>query len=104
VREARAGLPQLDDAPGLELATKVEQEPRDLGPPVELGLDSRKRAAAIPERTGFAEAALRVALGDQLDRAEMVVLAIRLHAARLAAALRGSIRAAADPAAESYGG
>jgi len=104
VREPRAGLLELDDAPGLELLAQVEQEPGDLRSSVELGLDSRERAAAFPERTACAGATLGVTLGDQLDRAELVVLAIRLHARRVAGALRGSIGATADPAAESYGG
>ncbi len=101
--EAGACVVELDNPSGLELAAEVEEELRDLGPPVELGLDPRERAATIPESTVLAGAAIRVALGDEFDRAELAVLEPSLHGLTVPEPSPAPIGVRADPAAGTYG-
>jgi hypothetical protein len=85
-----------------EMTAQVEQELRDVGSAVELVLDPRERAAPIPERTLLAGAALSVALGDQLDRAELPMLDLRFHVLTMPVRRRRAIGNDADLAAGSY--
>ena len=103
VREARVRLLELDHASGIELVAEVEEEPGDLGAPVELRLDPREDASALPERAFLSGAAIRVARGDQLDRAERPVRRFRLHGASVDADAGPAIGACADRAAGTYG-
>jgi len=77
--EARACLLDLDCAPGRDLAPEPEQQRCDLRPLIELVLDPREGAAALPECALLAGAALGVALGDELDRAQLPMHRTRLH-------------------------
>src|SRR3972149_1539753 len=79
MRETRVDLLHLDHATRPQLTPQVDQKSGDLRPATELALDPGERTAAIPERALFTWAALRVALGDELDRAELPVLVVRLH-------------------------
>jgi len=103
VGEARSHLVQLDRTTRLELAPEVDQELRDLLPPLELGFDAGQRAAAIPERALLAGTALGVALGNELDRAELPMLDAGFHTMTVARGYDRPIGAAADLAAGSYG-
>ena len=77
---------ELDLAARLELAAQIEQHLGDLGPVGEVALHAREDATVLPEDTVVSGAALRVALGDHLDRAQRPVLVLRLHGRRVAAA------------------
>lgn len=103
VREAGVRLLDLDDAARFELATEVEQQVGHLGAAAELALDPSERAAALPERAVLARATLGVALGDQLDRAELMMLVLGLHAARLPRERRRFIGGSPHRAAGRYG-
>ena len=100
--EADVRLLERDLAARLELAPEVDEDPGDLGPVGEVGLDASEDAAVLPESALLAGAALGVSLGDQLDRAQGAVLAARLHGSTVAAVPASAIGGAADRAAGTY--
>jgi hypothetical protein len=81
---------------------QIEQELRDVGPPVELVLDPSERTAPVPERTFLAGTARCVTQGDDLDRAERLVLDLRLHIWKVPSRPTQPIGRDADRAAGSY--
>ncbi len=97
------GVLDLDGSPRFELPPQAEQDLRDLRPVVELAFDTGERASVIPECAGLSGAALGMTFGDELDRAELTVLRVRLHAPKLAALVPSQIGARADSAAGRYG-
>ena len=103
MREARMGLFDLDRAPRLELTAEVDQELSDLRSAAELALDSRECASSIPERAFLSRTAFRVALGDELDRAELPMLGGRLHDPTMPSPVAPTIGVAADVSAGTYG-
>src|SRR5262245_40625331 len=84
VPELRMGIRDRDRATLLDLATQVEEQTCDVRTAVQLGLDARERAAALPERALLAGTSLGMSLGDQLERAEGLVLLVAVHAPTLA--------------------
>ena len=102
VGEACSGVLELHGASRLELASKTEEELRDLRTVVQLGLDACECAAVIPERTVRSGAAVGMALGDELDGAELPVLGLWLHGPTVPGACAAAIVATTDSAAGSY--
>ncbi|MEP7224205.1 MAG: hypothetical protein ABI783_04515 [Actinomycetota bacterium] len=97
------GVVDLDGSPRFELTPQAKQDLRDLRPVVELAFDTGECASVIPECAGLAGAALGVAFGDELDRAELTMLGVRLHTPKLAASVPSQIGARTDSAAGRYG-
>jgi hypothetical protein len=85
-----------------KLRPQVEQELRDVGPFVELGLDPSEHTAPVPERTFLSGATLCVTHGDDLERAERLVLDLGFHTWNMPARTARSIGSDADSGAGSY--
>ena len=71
--EERPRVGKVDRAAGVELAPQLQEQCRNLGLTVEVGLDPAQHATVLPECALLAGAAIGVTLGNQLDRAERAV-------------------------------